>query len=192
MGRRRQLEERQGIITRNARKIPEGAAGGLILPVRVVNLMEARELAQSGEYPSILTAGPTREEVADFGHPDHHVVEFDDVVDVPHGGPTLDDVRSMIEWAVQRDRILVHCHAGISRSTAAAWGICIAKGLDPEEAIAALDAARPLIQTYRRGVPQGMEARYFAPNTLIVEHLEQLFGYQPGVLLESRTRFATR
>ena len=165
------------MTTYNAKNIPQEAANGLDLPVRVVNLREARVLARAGEYPSVLTAGPTRGEVDDFGHPDHHVVEFDDVFDVRHGGPTMDDVRSMVEWAVQRDRILVHCHAGISRSTATAWGICIAKGFEPEEAIVALKAAHPRVQNYA-----GAESRPFAPNELIVAHLEVLLDRPLGTL----------
>jgi predicted protein tyrosine phosphatase len=165
------------MTTYNAQNIPQGVANGVILPVRVVNLREARELARAGEYPAILTAGPTQGEVADFGHPDHHVVEFDDVFDIRHGGPTLDDVRSMVEWALERERILVHCHAGISRSTATAWGICIAKGFDPEEAIVALKSAHPRVQTYG-----GMEQRSFAPNELIVAHLEVLLDRPLGTL----------
>lgn len=165
------------MTTHRAQNIPQEAANGITLPVRVVNIREARELARNGEYPSVLTAGPTWGEVADFGHPDHHVVEFDDVFDVRHGGPTLDDVRSMVEWAVQRDRILVHCHAGISRSTATAWGVCIAKGFDPEEAIAALRVAHPMVQTYA-----GLEQRSFAPNELIVAHLEVLLDRPLGTL----------
>ena len=164
-------------MTANTNDYAPFGRAGLILPVRVVNLEEARKIAQAGAYPSIITAGPTRDEVADFGHPDHHVVEFDDVYDVRFGGPTLDDVRSMVEWAVGRDRILVHCHAGISRSTATAWGICIAKGFDPEEAIAALKAAHPRVQTYG-----GMEQRSFAPNELIVAHLEVLLDRPLGTL----------
>jgi protein-tyrosine phosphatase len=156
---------------------PIGGAG-LILPVRVVNLNEARVLAQAGAYPSVITAGPTRGEVADFDHPDHHVVEFDDVYDIRSGGPTLDDVRSLVEWAVGRDRILVHCHAGISRSTATAWGICIAKGLDPEQSIAALRVAHPMVQTYA-----GTEQRSFSPNELIVAHLEVLLDQPLGSLI---------
>ena len=165
-------------MTTNTNEQSARGGAGLILPVRVVNLNEARTLAQAGAYPSVITAGPTRDEVADFGHPDHHVVEFDDVYDVRFGGPTLDDVRSMVEWAVGRDRILVHCHAGISRSTATAWGICIAKGLDPEQSIAALRAAHPMVQTYA-----GLEQRSFSPNELIVEHLEVLLDQPLGSLI---------
>ena len=165
-------------MTTNTNEQSARGGAGLIVPVRVVNLIEARTLAQAGAYPSVLTAGPTRDEVADFDHPDHHVVEFDDVYAVRFDCPTLDDVRSMVEWAVGRDRILVHCHAGISRSTATAWGICIAKGLDPEQSIAALRAAHPMVQTYA-----GLEQRSFSPNELIVEHLEVLLDQPIGSLI---------
>ena len=144
----------------------------------VRNLEEAWNHAD--EFSSVLTAGPNRDEV-EFDHPDHLVVSFDDVEDSEWGyqPPTFEQVRKMVEWGRGRENLLVHCHAGISRSTATAWGIAIANGFDPREAIAALRGRHPHTsfggRRYRRA---------FHPNGLIVQHLEQLFGFPTGHLTE--------
>ena len=144
----------------------------------VRNLEEAR--IHAGEFSSVLTAGPDLDEV-EFGHPDHLVVTFDDVEDDDWGyqAPTFEQVREMVEWGRGRANLLVHCHAGISRSTATAWGIAIANGFDPSEAIAALHGRHP--QSSYAGYRY---RRSFHPNGLIVRHLEQLFGFPSGHLAE--------
>ena len=60
------------------------------------------------------------------------------------------------------DEILVHCHAGMSRSTATAWGIAIQRGMDPADAYDALKERHPA-------------GRMFWPNDAIVEALEVIF-----------------
>lgn len=148
-----------------------------LLPT-VRNLEEARK--HSHEYASVITAGPELDEVR-FNHPDHLVVSFDDVVDDSWGSipPQFEQVREMISWGHGRENLLVHCHAGISRSTATAWGVAISNGWDAEEAYTALRGKHPS-SSYA-----GMQyARMFDPNTLIISHLEKLFGYQKDELLK--------
>lgn len=117
-------------------------------------------------------------------HPDHLVVEFAD--SITEMGPTFEAVATMMEWGATRDNILVHCHAGISRSTATAWGIAIAHGYDPKEALNALKAAHPREHHYAvpsyigNGYPY---ERIFSPNARLVTYLEQYFGYDMGTLL---------
>lgn len=130
------------------------------------NIHEAAKVAH--EYDAVVTAGPEASEVAHFGHPNHLVVSFDDVTDqhLPDA-PTREQVRRIIEWGAGQDgALLVHCHAGISRSTASAWGIAIARGADPRESLEMLRDAHP---TERGGYP-----RPFWPNRLIVSHLEAI------------------
>ena len=69
----------------------------------------------------------------------------------------------MLEFAAKNDgEILVHCHAGMSRSTATAWGIAIQRGYDPFEAYDALLRKHP-------------EGRMFWPNDALVAALERIF-----------------
>lgn len=137
------------------------------LPI-IGNIEEARNWAS--EFTSIITAGPRADEVQ-LGHPDHLVVEFNDTT-VGKSAPTYKDVAKMIEWGADKDDLLVHCHAGMSRSTATAWGISIARGVDPEDAFISLRDAQPFDEySYSKD-----KLRAFIPNTLIVKHLEKMFN----------------
>lgn len=154
----------------------------ILLPT-VRNLEEARLLCK--DFGSVLTAGPQRREVNNFNHPDHKVVSFDDVVDERWGmnPPTYEHVKDMIDWGHGKQNLLVHCHAGISRSTATAWGIAISNGFHAEEAFHMLKNNHP---TSKHRAWQSNEfvtyRRTFSPNELIVEHLEKLFGFKKKTL----------
>jgi len=141
----------------------------LIAMPTVRNLQEAR--SQCLEYDAVITAGPFKDEVRDFKHPIHKVVEFRDTMFESNGGPTFDDVVELIEFGVGVPKLLVHCHAGISRSTATAWGVAIANGVDPLEAFLTLQKQHPIEKSFYRGA-----RRTFAPNTLMVKHLDNYFN----------------
>ncbi len=117
------------------------------------------------KFDIVVTAGPDRTEV-DWNHPNHLVQTFGDTV-MGVRAPTLKQVERLVSWAGSQDgSTLVHCHAGISRSTATAIGIHIARGVDPKDAVADLAAAHPVLHP-------------FYPNKLIVAHLETIFGLEP-------------
>lgn len=159
----------------------------VILPVTVRNIREAAQLCH--EYDSVLTAGPDLSEVRHFGHPDHKVVSFDDITG-GFGAPTYEHVAEMLDWGKTRNNILVHCHAGISRSTATAWGISIAHGHDPKEAIASLYEAHPVTYGFWDD-PMIPEKRTFSPNRLIVNHIEKYFGFEKGHLARMLKKYPT-
>lgn len=158
-----------------------------LLPT-VRNLEEARSLC--GDFSSVLTVGPEPFEVDDFGHPDHKVVTFDDITS-NYGGysaPTFDLVKDALEWGAGRANLLVHCHAGMSRSTSTAWGIAIANGFDPQEAYDLLKHNHP-VEARRTWTVGGtrtsrLERRAFIPNSLVLKHLERYFGLRKGMLRE--------
>lgn len=135
---------------------------------RVVNLREARILA--AHYPAVITAGPSAHEV-EFGHFNHYVESFGDVDSGP-GSPTIDQVERLLNFAADNvdSEILVHCHAGMSRSTATAWGILMDRGVAPYDAYDLLQDVHPVER-------HSGHRRWFIPNPLIVQHLEDLFGY---------------
>ena len=110
----------------------------------ILMLEEARE--QCLEYDAVLTAGPHHDEVSDFNHPIHKVVQFSDTAYEKSGGPTLENVVELIEFGAGVPKLLVHCHAGISRSTATAWGVAIANGNDPLDAFLYLQKVTQKIQ----------------------------------------------
>lgn len=139
------------------------------LPV-ICNIEEAEKWAK--DFKSILTVGPRKEEVK-WGHKDHAVFTFSDTT-LGSGAPTLDAVETALDWAQDREDLLVHCHAGISRSTSMAWGISIARGADPLEAFLTLKQAQP--QEPHWYSSNKTIQRAFAPNRLIVQHLEKILG----------------
>lgn len=131
----------------------------------VRNLREARE--SNHLYDAVVTAGPDASEVR-WDHWNHIVEEFEDVTD-PAWGPQVAQIEALVDFgARQPGSILVHCHAGISRSTATAWGIAVARGATPLAALDDLMARHPV----ERGLG---ESRPFSPNLRIVEHLVTIF-----------------
>jgi predicted protein tyrosine phosphatase len=97
---------------------------------------------------------------------DHHLVLFFDDTE------RMDDKQwvSVSPWHIQRalehtagltenDRLLVHCKAGISRSTAMAIGIMIQHGMSPAQAFLHVQDVRPIL----------------LPNRLMIEFIDQHF-----------------
>jgi predicted protein tyrosine phosphatase len=128
----------------------------------VRSLSEAKAIA--AEYPLVLTVGPSGHDVAGFNHPNHVVLPFADTTRITDPRrPRRQHVDRIVEvGAADLGPILVHCHAGISRSTASALAILLARNVDPEVAVKALVAVHP-------------EGRPFVPNDLIVAITAEMF-----------------
>lgn len=132
--------------------------GRMILPT-VRNLKEAAHL--NHRFPAVVTAGPTFREV-NWKHQNHHVEVFHDTI-FGAGAPSITSVKRILEFTKSnRGKILVHCHAGISRSTSTAIGIALQRGFSAEEAVFGLLEIHPT-------------GRPFAPNERIMEILANLF-----------------
>jgi predicted protein tyrosine phosphatase len=61
--------------------------------------------------------------------------------------PTLPQIQDILEFTAplkSTDKLLVHCHAGISRSTAVACGVLCQHGLTPNEAVKSVLSIRKL------------------------------------------------
>jgi hypothetical protein len=138
------------------------------LPV-VSNIKEAQQWAQ--DFKAILTVGPQQREV-DWGHPNHKIFTFGDTTSGLNA-PKIKDIEQAILWGTEQEDLLIHCHAGMSRSTSTAWGISIARGADPLDSFLALKEAQPndMWSTAREEVP-----RDFIPNKLIVKYLEEILN----------------
>ncbi len=86
--------------------------------------------------------------------------------------PTIDLVREVLDFAGTKDKILIHCHAGMSRSVSSAIGIMIQRGATIAQAIEA-------IETYEKDVGYST-----APNMLILEYADSILGMH-GLLYEA-------
>lgn len=79
---------------------------------------------------------------------DHHLVLRVDDVEADHGtlvAPTAADLTAVLAFTAgltDGDRLLIHCHAGVSRSTAAALAVCVQHGATPEDAIGRIHGLR--------------------------------------------------
>lgn len=147
---------------------------GVTLP-SVRGLRHAALLAH--QFPAVLTVGPHHTDV-DWGHPNHHVEVFGDVSDPNHQwAPRMAQVKRALEFGMaSNDPILIHCHAGISRSSATAIGVTIGRGLAPSEAVAALAEIHPAAQA-------------FAPNEVIIGLIEDYFDLEAGSLFDEVVKY---
>ena len=107
----------------------------------------------------------------------HLVISMDDI-NIPTEGfvaPQRDHVEQVLDFGRRWNRaapLVIHCYAGISRSTASAFAIACA--LNPERA--EIDIARRI----RRDSPTAH------PNRLIVGHADDLLGRQ-GRMIDALT-----
>lgn len=96
---------------------------------------------------------------------DHLLLTFDDIEEPNEKySPKLEDVAEILEWSRKlkdEDRVLIHCWAGVSRSTALALAVWIQHhGKDYEAARKWLVETRPIA----------------CPNRLIAEYADMILG----------------
>lgn len=127
-----------------------------LLPYRIIicGLSELAEHAAAGISHVVSILDPTWPDPNDFAHYGPHrriVYRFDDVLEVGLGyiAPTRRDVAAILELgrellAEPARQLLIHCHAGVSRSTATA-AILMAQGNQGREpeVFEELDRVRP-------------------------------------------------
>jgi predicted protein tyrosine phosphatase len=82
---------------------------------------------------------------------------------------TIEQLKDILEFTAplqSTDKLLVHCHAGISRSTAVACGILCQHGLTPQEASKLIFSIRP----------------HAFPNQYILSLFDKLFGLDDSLV----------
>lgn len=97
----------------------------------------------------------------------HLVISMDDIVEEAEGftAPALDHVERVLDFGRNWDRaapMVIHCYAGISRSTASAFAIACA--LNPKR------SEQQIAQQIRN------VSAFAHPNRLIVSHADRLLG----------------
>jgi predicted protein tyrosine phosphatase len=99
-----------------------------------------------------------------FRHPrilptQHLLRRCEDVLEGPFA-PSEADAAAVITFArtlPDDARLVVHCHAGVSRSPAAAWIVLVARGASPEAALAEIRRIRPEARPNARLLRLGAE-----------------------------------
>ena len=106
--------------------------------------------------------------------PDHLILRFFDLdypLPDPYHQPWMhmaaqEDVERALVFAKQHDRLLVHCKAGVARSTAMALAILVEQSTDPQIALDALLQVQPIA----------------VPNLHVVALTDALLGYDGRLL----------
>jgi predicted protein tyrosine phosphatase len=104
------------------------------------------------EDPRITQIGVGSLRFHHYPRPDHLVLSFydlDEPIPEPYHQPWMrladhTDIAAALAFAHQRDNLLVHCKAGVSRSTAIALAILMAQLGDPQTALETVLKLRPI------------------------------------------------
>lgn len=134
--------------------------GLTLFDLRIETAPRALALLEAG-WPTravSLVGDDLRFELRCFG--DHHlIVRFHDIEHEVPGlvAPSPDDLAAILAHTRRLrpdDRLLVHCHAGRSRSPAMAIGMLITNGMAPADAFERVKALRPILIPNRRMIAQ--------------------------------------
>lgn len=156
--------------------------------LKITGVHDAQNLIGREEWPTktISLLDPAREGHWFLPNEDRHVEFFDDVAVTFDGKdeseskyrfPSKEMVARTLEFAksiTKEDKVLIHCHAGISRSTAMAIATAVQFGLDPERAIKWVEEVRPQL----------------FPNALIIKYADEILE-QNGALWEAYEKWRT-
>lgn len=140
--------------------------------VDIRNLEEARVLHPN--YDAVVSVIENRRHVDKLGHP-RHIVEvmgdFDrsmatwgkhnNQIDEFPRKEQFEQILGFVNSLPKNAKILVHCAAGISRSTATGLGILANEGMEEEEAVRLLANKHP-------------RNRAFWPNDMILGHFDEI------------------
>lgn len=143
--------------------------GELMFEILVTAVDEVQGQVDAGWPTKIISV--INKKMPDYG-PHHLHLVFDDVhrTDSAHIVPLEEHLHQIFEFTKDLkddDRVLVHCLAGISRSTATAIGILIQHGMSYEDAYNHIASIR----------------KQLAPNKLLISYIDDHFGLG-GKLLE--------
>jgi predicted protein tyrosine phosphatase len=117
----------------------------------------------------------------------HHKVIYMDDISRPMRGYTLPTLEHIIDGLdhfrdiQESDTVLIHCHAGISRSTAFAILVLIQYGLSIEDAIQHVITIRPIAYPNELVIELGDE--YFNLDTRLINAVENLKTQKRGFSL---------
>jgi predicted protein tyrosine phosphatase len=119
--------------------------------IKICSLIEAESLIRNWATRTVSLIDRAYRGRFSSGDPCIHcIMKFDDVeADIPSLGmiaPTVVDIQNVLRYTAgmtDQDRLLVHCHQGISRSTAMAISILVQYGMEPAAALESILSIRP-------------------------------------------------
>lgn len=135
---------------------------------------------------------PTPEDFACIPNAAENVLclDFQDKITPGHGGPEREDVEKILAWGKRFHEafnnpswpgiVIVHCLAGISRSTAAAMA-CFAQAIGPHDSDMAVNL------TWRCAAERMVYGETIRPNELLIQHADDLLG-RKGALIKANSR----
>lgn len=134
---------------------------GSIMLVRVSSLARAEELAKDWATIVVSLIDPDLKELPNFQANFSMSIVMNDVEVSSHAwSPKHDDIAGIFQLVQPQDNVLVHCHAGISRSTALGLGLWVKAGKTIDEAVKLVYADRPNM----------------SPNKLILQHIDTILN----------------
>lgn len=152
--------------------------------LRITNLPEARRLLKE-KWPdwAVTLLGPEKSWHRDhdtlWSTGDNHVrIVVDDITSEWSGWEACrhKHIHELLTWALNiqpGDNVLIHCRAGVSRSTAASIAVLVSRGATPRDAIDYVQKIRPVLD----------------PNELILKRADEVLGLR-GELIEAYNQWA--
>jgi|ERR1019366_3287034 predicted protein tyrosine phosphatase len=121
--------------------------------IRVSNIRRALEIAKEMDAEAIVSIVDPDEQIPIFTNQLHLVRSFIDTEDrIDTFAPKQDDINAIFDFVIKREsqlRTLVCCAGGISRSTATAIGLHIARGVAVDNAVRLVYADSPNLSPNR-------------------------------------------
>ncbi len=136
----------------------------MIIVCPLSRLAETLAATRARRVLSLLSEGAAAPRLDGTAVADHLTLRFHDIVEPRHGHvpPGEAHVRQALDFASRPEPIVVHCYAGVSRSTAMAYAIACAREPARDE--------RELAAELRRASPMA------TPNRLIVSLADDALG----------------
>lgn len=139
-----------------------------MINITVSSLMSAMMSMRDDQFDYyISTIGPD-DVCYNKGKEKHLLLSFHDIEDVSDSdftAPTREHIKQILEFSEtlpDEANLLIHCMAGISRSTATAIGVCCQKGMTPSDALSHVRNIRePTLKAGYMVLPNRLMIGYF-------------------------------
>lgn len=148
--------------------------------IKIRGIYEAQLLVEQGWPTKIISLVDPGTNLHKQG--DHHIIKhMHDVsskISEDWVLPEREQFEDILEFSksfTNDDKVLVHCHMGISRSTATAIGVCIQHGMSYQEAYSHIARIRECLM----------------PNMLLCNYIDEKFGFEGKMrdfILANRTQ----